>query len=784
MFLHYLKITFRNLRKYKTQNIISIIGLAIGFVCFAFSALWIRYEMSYDNFHQDADRIYVVQRIPFKWINGSNEIRYYNSPYLFAEWLEANYPEVESACAFRISKVILNTSKDLPILHLDHSVNQFFNLNLPESFFLIPQEERPMAVLPEFEHEGTKEMVKQHTGWEVDLLPILQHWPTNTNIKFQAAIPINHATPEQYLKNWNFATCEVYIRLKEGADIQTLQEKLDKVTLPESSVPTSFLLTPLTGFRYMNQSKNIFASVTAGYVEADIKFTYIQIFAVAGLLVILCSLFNHLTLYVTRVRMRLRELALRKVNGATDWQIGETLYIDFLLTILLSLVAGFILMACLLPTFKAYADIGHNNVSIYTEMTLYAVLLIICGFIVGSIPVLYFRRQALNENIKGMGSLGSRNLFRKSSLLLQLTISLGMMFCAAVFIKQMHFLHNTDMGVNRQNIVRLFSQVRCCRLMPSHIDKFKQIPGIIDVIPTTEAFFRVLMIPTQNVSFPKDGEEVIFNYSRIDAEERFFDFFGITIIEGRGFHMGEAASANVSPYDPFKGRPVVLNETAMKEFGEATKYINVVGVAKDFLIMPTLKMKPVIIVSPPDPGIFYSFYYKYEEGQRQQTQQAITEWLHEEFPGNGEFEIGYHYMEDYFEDALKSERALLSLLSVMSIVCILIAVFGVYSLTSLTCEQRRKEIAIRKVNGAEVFDIMNIFFKEYILLLGIAALIAFPVGYVIMKHWLEGYAKQTSMDAWLYVLITLIVFVVTVLSIVSMVWRTASQNPGEVVKNE
>ncbi|MDF9829500.1 FtsX-like permease family protein [Parabacteroides sp. PF5-6] len=784
MFLHYLKIAFRNLRKYKTQNIISIIGLAIGFVCFAFSALWIRYEMSYDNFHQDADRIYVVQRVPFKWINGSNEIRYYNSSYLFAEWLEENYPEVEEGCAFRISKVIMSTTKDLPILHLDHAVNQFFNLNLPESFFLLPQEGRPMAVLPELEHEGTEEMVKQHTGWEVELMPILHHWPANTNIRFQAAIPIHHATPEQYLKNWNIPNCEVYIRLKEGADIRVLQDKLDKVTLPESSVPTSYLLTSLTGFRYMNQSKNKFASVTAGYVEADIKFTYIQIFAVAGLLVILCSLFNHLTLYVTRVRMRLRELALHKVNGASNWQIGETLYIDFLLTIVLSLVVGFLLMACLLPTFKAYADIGHTNVSIYSEMAIYAGLLIIAGFIAGSIPVLYFRKQALNDNIKGMGSPGSRNLFRKSSLWLQLAISLGMMFCAAVFIKQMHHLHHTDMGVNRQNVVRLFSQVRCCRLMPSHIDQFKQIPGIIDAIPTTEAFFRVLMIPTQNVSLPKDGEDVIFNYSQIDAEDQFFDFFGIHIIEGRGFHPGETANPNPSTYDPFRGRPVVFNETAVREFGEAAKYMNVVGVAKDFLIMPTLKMKPVIIVAPPDPGIFYSFYYKYEDGQREQTQQAITEWLHKEFPGNGEFEIGFHYMEDYFEDALKSERALLSLLSVMSIVCILIAIFGVYSLTSLTCEQRRREIAIRKVNGAEVVDIMNIFFKEYLQLLGMAALIAFPAGYLIMKRWLESYAKQTSMDAWLYVLIILIVFVVTVLSIVSMVWRTASQNPGDVVKNE
>jgi ABC-type antimicrobial peptide transport system permease subunit len=141
-------------------------------------------------------------------------------------------------------------------------------------------------------------------------------------------------------------------------------------------------------------------------------------------------------------------------------------------------------------------------------------------------------------------------------------------------------------------------------------------------------------------------------------------------------------------------------------------------------------------------------------------------------------------MEDVFEDNFKSERALLTLLSVMTLACILIAVFGVYSLASLTCQQRKKEIAIRKINGAEVLDIMNIFFKEYLVMLAMAAVVAFPAGFIIMKRWLEGYVKQTSMDAWLFVLIFLIVFVVIIFSIISLVWKAANQNPAEVVKSE
>ena len=224
----------------------------------------------------------------------------------------------------------------------------------------------------------------------------------------------------------------------------------------------------------------------------------------------------------------------------------------------------------------------------------------------------------------------------------------------------------------------------------------------------------------------------------------------------------------------------------MKELGEALSGSeNNIGVARDFYITPTLKPKPTEFYYPnPDIDGFKEIAYKYEDGMRLQTEQAITQWLREEFSDETGLEINFTYLEDVFEKYFKSERALLTLLSVMTLACILIAVFGVYSLAGLSCQQRRKEIAIRKINGAEVVDVMNIFFKEYLLMLAMAALIAFPVGYIIMKRWMEVYVKQTSMDAWLYMLIFLIVFIVIVFTIVSMVWKAANQNPSEVVKTE
>ena len=764
MLLHYLKIAFRNLYKYKVQNIISVIGLAVGFACFAFSALWIRYEMSYDNFHPKADRIYKVNTALFKWdTHGSNASEIQSAtPYPLANWLKSNFPEVEDACAIRTAGGSMRPD-NFSFLYLDYSFCNIFDLKLPEDLFIRGRTDRPIALIPSLNNEENAKSIKEQFNW--DVLTTFVSWPANTNIPFNMAIPIALRYNEQDLSSWNLSRFfDTYILIRNGVDIGTLEKKLDKIEVPEWPTPISLVLTPLKQLRYKDPSGNI---------QSDIKFAHIQIFAIAGLLVILCSLFNHLTLYVSCVRMRLHELALRKVNGATDWQNAFTLYTDFLLVILLSLTAGFMLISWLLPTFKEYATIGNSNINIYTEILCYAVLLIVSSLIAGGIPVLYSRRQVLNESIKGSGSPGSRNLFRKGSLLLQLIISLGMIFCAAVFIKQIHFLHNTDMGINRRNIASV--QVGGLPLLPPYADRIKQVPGVLDAIPIEDASFKNMAGSSGTSSYvDSTGKTVSYTIFSIYADARFFDFFGVEIISGSVFP---------NEFDNYK---FVLNEMAMKEVGEfQSKSQKFMGVARDFYLSPIQKGKPFNFFYPdPKYNFLGSIAYKYEEGMRKETEQAITKWLREEFPDQGEFGINFTYMEDVYEDYFKSDRALLTLLSVMTIACILIAVFGVYSLTNLTCEQRRKDIAIRKVNGAEVPDIMNIFFKEYLLLLALAALVAFPAGYIIMKHWLEGYVKQTSMDAWLFVLIFLTVFAVIVFSIVSMVWKAANRNPSEVIRKE
>ena len=357
MIIHNLKIAFRSLLKYKTQNIISIIGLAVGLVCFAFSALWIRYEMSYDNFHSNADRIYRVNTSIYKWDTeetGASEIVQRGMPYPMTSWLKSNFPEIEDATG--IFTIGGGSSSDFSILFLDYSFSNIFDLNLSEDFFIHGRTNRPTALAPELVNEEVSQFIQERTNW--DVRATLPRWQPNTNIRFNVASPLTSRfrNNNEFLNDWSSRGFDIFILLHDNVDLQAFEQKIDKILIPELwSNHVSLVLTPLTQLRYKDPTGNI---------QSVVKYAHIQIFAIAGLLVILSSLFNHLTLYVTRLRSRLRELALRKVNGATDLQIAATLFSDFFLVILLSLVFGFMLMTWFLPAFTKYASIENTNINI------------------------------------------------------------------------------------------------------------------------------------------------------------------------------------------------------------------------------------------------------------------------------------------------------------------------------------------------------------------------------------------------------------------------------------
>jgi ABC-type antimicrobial peptide transport system permease subunit len=351
----------------------------------------------------------------------------------------------------------------------------------------------------------------------------------------------------------------------------------------------------------------------------------------------------------------------------------------------------------------------------------------------------------------------------------------------------MHFLHNTDeLGFsfkNRGSFQTLNSEVAT--------DKLKQIPEILEVV---NAAGMTNLLPVSGRSGrgvgswddkPADAERIDFDIIRVSPEYNAFYEFRLL------------AGEMLTDDDP--DSLVLINESAVRALGwydavgKRFDRYTVNGVIRDvYYFAPTVRIKPTYYEKPSSSNFSATFtmpdgsvrqfpttvLFKYSEGSWKTVTEKIEQLANELSISN------IFNAEEIYADYLKSEKALIKLLSLVSAICVLICIFGFVSLVSLTCEERRKSIAIRKINGATAGDILAMFAKEYFLLLFIGAVIAFPIGHYIMQRWLEHYVKQTSMPIWIYLSIMFVLALVIVLCVGWQVYRSSIENPAEVVKSE
>jgi ABC-type antimicrobial peptide transport system permease subunit len=770
MIKHYLKVAFRNMWKYKGQTLISVIGLAVGFACFAMATLWIRYEMSYDSFHKNAGRMYCVNLPNVFTPTGFTR----NGPQQLAGYLKSTFPEIAKATTVRPRNNSFYFKLDgvphkADMLEIDSSFFGMFDVKFIEGSmdFLLPDSKK-IAI--------TREKAQQLFGKES---PIGKMFIDNgkticavvTGLPKRSNYPFDFLEALKVRSQWNYSAGEhTLIELVEGIDVEAYKQKLYEHNIVKDKTTISNLrLTPLTTVRYEDRN-----------IERDVKFEHILIFVLAGSLLILCTLFNYLTLFISRFRLRRRELALRIVYGASVRSLFAMLSVEFVISLIIALLLGLSIINRLIVPFHEISDTRLELSAIYLESTVYIAAIVAVALTAFVLTLAIFRRRTLNATIRG-----NNRILRKASIIVQLTVSIVFAFCTTVILKQMYYLHNTDLGFSFKNrgSIRLsyeYEQVKSLN------DKIRQIPEIEQSISGYTPVLPVYGRMSSNIDLwddkPKDAENI--NIENISASAEFAEYYDLELIEGE--FLNETGSDN----------DVVINESAAKTFGWSSPVgktfdgYKVKGVVKNiYNLSPTVAARPVFFSYPKiyrdrngyrSSGEMPYILFKFNEGRWKSCVEKIKKIIAAEFP-----ETMYILCntEEEYDKYLKSENALLAILVIVSLICVTVCVFGFVSMISLTCEERRKEIAIRKINGATIKDILDIFFKEHLTLLVAGALVAFPAGYLIMRRWLENYVVQTEISAWVYVVILLALFMAIVLCVGGRVYKTSRENPVNSIKN-
>ena len=781
MLKHDLKIAFRNMRKYRSQTLISVVGLAVGFTCFALAMLWLRYEMTFDNFHKNAEHMYVVYSPSIGRDGGFSRI--HNNQ--LAPYLKGTFPEVADAITLMLSYqtdiVIMDGIEyRASIISADTTLFRMFDVRILDGTidFLIPGS-GTVAITQKkarriFGNESPiGKTVLRVRGFEFDeftISAVVSDIPRRSNFAFDFISPLG---------GWG----QTIIRLYSGIDVRAFEEKLfDHTVMGIGRELSNLTIKPITRMRYTDPG-----------ISRDIKFQYIVIFAISGLLVILCSLFNYLTLFLSRFRIRQKELALRVVCGASGVSLFKMLSVEFLLTLLFAVVLGGALTQLVHEPFLALSDIYMDLSAIYRESLVYIGGVILASLLVFWLVLFIFRRRSLNFSIRR----SNKKMSRKVSVIIQLVISIGFAFCAIVIMKQIHFLHHTDeLGFSFQNRGSVTIHKTSESGEGVLVNFLEQIPGITKVVNADG--MDDLVRPRWPVTIwihswdekPVDAEVMTFGLMQISPE--FATFYNLDLVAGE----------MITPVDP--NTLVLINQSAVRAFGwydpvgkrfsDGGFSYTVKGVIRNiYNSTPTIEAIPTMYIrnrgrflpriTLPDGRLQVSrvALFKYMEGMWESTKQRIEQMIEREFPY-------YNYVilnsTEEYNKLLRSENVLVRLLAFVSIICILVSIFGFVSLVSLTCEERRKEIAIRKVHGAMIGEILAMFAKEYFLLLFIGATIAFTAGYFIMQRWLEHYVIRTNIPAWIYLLIVSVLALVIVLCVGWQVYKSSIENPADVVKSE
>ena len=527
MITHYLKVAFRNLVKYKTQTLISIIGLSVGFTCFALSVLWIRYEMTYDNFHEGADRIYLAGD---KFDLQGDGFSYYSSS-LLADYIMKNCPEVEKACHI-IQKNIIPIEYEKNVyqtqqLRVDSNFVSIFNIIVLEGSNRMRLENNQIAITDKIAKQifGTespigKQLIFPNTNnTKMTIVAVVKSWEGHSLYPFDILLPYEDQDP-----HWGSQRSHTLFRIYPNSDINALEKRLAKYEVQQDSYK-QLMSTPIALLSTLRS--------THPREDVNVKLNHIRLFAWIGALVIICGLCNYLTMLVTRIRMRKRELALRKVNGASNGNLLSLLLSELILLLVLSLGLGIMMIELILPVFKELSQIDESTSFFYSEVFVYILLLLLITMGFAAILVRYVNKRTLLDSINHKSNLHLSGWFYKGSILFQLFISIGFVFCTLVMMKQLNFLQNSkELGLEKHNVGAILSIYGFENTPFKEI--LKQMPDVTECLcgfssPIPKSSFSSYELREWEGQTDKEQRIKLENET---INQDYVDFFQIDVIEG------------------------------------------------------------------------------------------------------------------------------------------------------------------------------------------------------------------------------------------------------------
>jgi len=797
---NYLKVAVRNLLRHKVCSAINIFSLALGMACCIVLMICVRYFLSYDNFHEKGDRIYRIINI-FSFPGSSPE----HSPQVpgpIGPSMLNDFPEVMNYTRFTWQDGMMVRYKDKLIdlktaCFTDPSIFEVFSFKLikgdperalsePNSIVLtettakkIFADEDPLGKVLHFLDISGGIWSMKSTAGDYKVTGIMKDVPDNSHLHFNYLMPINKQL-FYWIDNYDWVGFDTYLLLKDGADPRNLEKKFPvfiKKYLPQADW-FAYYLQPM---------KDIV--LHSGHISGGSPLdVYLYIFSAIALIVLLIACFNYMNLSTARSASRSREVGLRKVLGAGRVHLVRQFMGESVIQSLLAMILVLSLVEVSLPAFNDYF-----RMKLSLDWILYAGFIVIAlfvGVLAGSYPAIILSSFQPVRVLKGITEAGSRGIsLRRVFVLLQLASSIVLIICTLFIERQLKYFQTQYMGFNKEQVINITMTRGTLGKYQTMRQELLQNPSIVDVTASSDRFGNVDM----NLVFSFEGQNTgVPNETRVmSVDYNFIPFYSLELAQGRNFSRDFPTDNDYS---------YIINETLAQKLGWdsplgkrfrlsfGNKMGQVIGVLKDFnysslknKIEPLALCIPTVRFDDSFPGRFDVLSLRISPVNMKSTLKFIEEkW--NQFEPDRPFE--YSFLDEDIGRLYESDRLVSKIVGTSAFLAVLIACLGLLGLISFSAQQRTKEIGIRKVLGASVTEIILLLSREYIVLLGLAILIAWPVAWYMINRWLENFAYRIEIGWMTFLLGGVIALVIAALTVSYQAVKAATANPVDALRYE
>jgi len=812
VFKNYLKVMLRNLKKFKGFSFINIVGLAVGMSCCILILLYVTDELSYDRHFQNKDRLYRIHTLSGI---GATTRHYAHVPPILAPELAASIPEVEAVTRifFSFNLQGRDQDRDLEIRDVYVADPTFFKVfalgfvqggaetALADPDGLVLTEETARRLFGAQNPVGKVITLPGNPPRSVHVTAVIRNVPRNTHFHFNGLLPSSflrdqQGRPAPVLTAAYFCESYGYFLLRDGARPADVERKM----AAEAQVKWGDLYKQRGTQRTYLLQKVTDIHLKSGFefeVEPVGDIDTVYVFAAIALFVLLIACFNFINLSTARSANRAREVGIRKVLGSRRNQLIRQFLNESVSLSLFSLALSLVIVVLVLPAFNALAGKQFSAAELMRWPLLLGFLGIITltGLAAGSFPAFLLSSFRPVAVLKGKFSSGSRNsALRKILVVVQFSISIFMIVGILIMVRQLDYLKNKDLGFKRDQLVVMpFFGNRRDQAMAARLDALRdrigQNPGVVSVsfsgnVPGRELGYDAYL--------PEGGaQENTVRAQNYWVDYDFVKTLGIELAAGRDFSRDLASDA---------GLAVLLNEKAAKAFGwgldaVGKRIINVprdnraglvVGVIKDFH-SDTLKMEIPPTVLSLETRFFGFITARVKPANVSGTMAFLKSTLEESsrdlYP-NRQYQFNSWFVDDDFRAKYPAEDRSRKIFLIFGGLAVLVACLGLYGLASFTLEQRTKEIGVRKILGASLNSLVGLVSKEFIRLVLISNLVAWPLAYFGMRRWLEGFAYRISIKPDLFLAAGVMAMTVALFTVAFHSVRAARTNPVDSLKYE